>query len=82
MVGYETGALLWLWRRDHGEGMASSLLPATEDNPGKRSRPYPMVKRIALKTIELTAAATIVSLLFLIAETPLRLAEYRMMHRD
>jgi hypothetical protein len=41
-----------------------------------------VIKRIALKAIELTAAATIVSLLFLIAETPLRLAEYRVMGGD
>jgi hypothetical protein len=82
VVGYETGALLWLWRRDHGAGMASSLLPAAEDNPGERQGPSEVVKRIALKAIELTAAATIVSLLFLIAETPLRLAEYRMMGGD
>jgi hypothetical protein len=40
------------------------------------------VKRIALKAFELTAAASIVSMLFLIGETPLRLAEYRMMHGD
>jgi hypothetical protein len=82
VVGYETGALLWLWRRDHGKGMVAPLLPAADGNSGERQGPYPLVKRIALKAIELTAAATIVSLLFLIAETPLRLAEYRMMGGD
>jgi hypothetical protein len=71
-----------MWERDHGKGMVAPLLPAAEDNPGERQGPYPLVKRIALKAIELTAAATIVSLLFLIAETPLRLAEYRMMGGD
>jgi hypothetical protein len=39
-----------------------------------------MVKRIALKTAELAAAAVLVSLLYYLAEAPLRFAEYRMMN--
>ena len=41
-----------------------------------------MIKRIALKAIELTATATLVAFIYFIAETPLRLAEYRMMGGD
>lgn len=41
-----------------------------------------MINRIALKAIELTATATLVALIYFIAETPLRLAEYRMMKGD
>ena len=41
-----------------------------------------MIKRIALKAIELTATAAFVALIYFAAETPLRLAEYRMMHGE
>jgi len=41
-----------------------------------------MIKRITFKAIELTATATLVALIYFIAETPLRLAEYRMAHGD
>jgi hypothetical protein len=36
-----------------------------------------MVKRIALKTVEVVAVAAVISLIYFIAETPLRLAEYK-----
>ena len=41
-----------------------------------------MINRIALKAFELTATATLVALIYFIAETPLRLAEYRMIRGD
>jgi hypothetical protein len=62
--------------------MVAPLLPAAEDNPGERQGPYPLVKRIALKAIEVAATASLMALIYFIAETPLRLAEYRMMGGD
>jgi hypothetical protein len=61
--------------------MASSLLPAAEDNPGERQGPSEVVKRIALNAIEVAATASLMALIYFIAETPLRLAEYRLTQR-